>query len=148
MHRGEAPRPSTCRRPINPPPHRTAPHRQHDHPWPVGPGPRAKRSRTRPGRSSDHRPTLSQPSTLRYTAHRHPPAPQCIRRLCRMPRSLVGGDLAVPETAHPYMKKDDDDEDGYPPLLHSPPLNPTYVSPAAFPRLRSECPLPVLVCRI
>ncbi|PWZ53577.1 Coatomer subunit gamma-1 [Zea mays] len=28
-----------------------------------------------------------------------------------MPRSLVGGDLAVPEMAHPYMKKDDDDED-------------------------------------
>ncbi|ONL95695.1 Coatomer subunit gamma [Zea mays] len=28
-----------------------------------------------------------------------------------MPRSLVVGDLAVPEMAHPYMKKDDDDED-------------------------------------
>ncbi|CAN6290123.1 unnamed protein product [Urochloa humidicola] len=28
-----------------------------------------------------------------------------------MPRSLVGGDLAVPEMAQPYMKKDDDDEE-------------------------------------
>ncbi|TVU47821.1 hypothetical protein EJB05_07430 [Eragrostis curvula] len=28
-----------------------------------------------------------------------------------MPRSLVGGDLAVPDMAQPYMKKDDDDED-------------------------------------
>ncbi|GJN08551.1 hypothetical protein PR202_ga26486 [Eleusine coracana subsp. coracana] len=30
-----------------------------------------------------------------------------------MPRSLVGGDLAVPDMAQPYMKKDDDDEDGH-----------------------------------
>ncbi|RLN39967.1 hypothetical protein C2845_PM01G08390 [Panicum miliaceum] len=28
-----------------------------------------------------------------------------------MPRSLVGGDLAAPEMAQPYMKKDDDDEE-------------------------------------
>jgi coatomer protein complex subunit gamma len=28
-----------------------------------------------------------------------------------MPRSIVGGDLAVPDMAQPYMKKDDDDED-------------------------------------
>jgi hypothetical protein len=37
-----------------------------------------------------------------------PPAPTKLR----MPRSIVGGDLAVPDMAQPYMKKDDDDEDG------------------------------------
>jgi hypothetical protein len=38
-------------------------------------------------------------------------SPPALNKL-RMPRSLAGGDLAVPNMAQPYMKKDDDDEDG------------------------------------
>ena len=116
-------------RSIDPPPHRTGstPARP-----PFSP-PLAKRSRP-----------SSFPSRAKHTAHRHPP----VGARCRMPRSLAGGDLAVPEMAQPYMKKDDDDEDGQPPLLPPSPAKPYLRASCCFRAATIWVPLPVLVCRI